>query len=111
MGDFFEDMERAWDAMSPGPEVTPDEVRRIQQDWQELFWGSERGQRVLGDMLRMSGFFGSSFTGNSKTYFLEGQKYFVSLIIRFAGLDDAEGLHQLASLKIRTEHQRSKANE
>jgi hypothetical protein len=72
---------------------------RMQADWQSLFFGSEQGMRVLGDMLTFCDFFGTSFTGNSTTFFNEGLKYFITMIIDLAGLDSPEGLLAIARIR------------
>lgn len=81
---------------------------RIKSDWSELFFGSERGMRVFADFLEVSDFFGTNFTGNSKQYFLEGMRFFVSHIIRSAGLDTPEGLHKLAQIRAAAEQRSTK---
>ncbi len=103
--DFFEQLDRALDTRHKNMDVDFD---RMKDDWRTLFFGSVQGKRVLGDMLALCDYFGTAFTGNSRTYFLEGQRYFVSLIIRFAGLDTAEGLHQLLVVRAAAEQRRGK---
>ncbi|MDI6798148.1 MAG: hypothetical protein QMD09_14465 [Desulfatibacillaceae bacterium] len=80
---------------------------RMQADWQGLFFDSERGMRVLGDMLTFCDFFGTSFTGNSTTFFNEGLKYFITMIIDLAGLDNPQGLVKIAQLRAAGQQRRA----
>ena len=56
------------------------EKARVQQAYANVF-GSEDGEIVLADILSSSGYFMTAFTGNSKTYYNEGQKDLVSQIM------------------------------
>lgn len=80
---------------------------QMREDWRQLFFGSELGQKVFGDMLTFCDFFGTSFTGNSKGFFNSGLKYFITMIIDFAGLDDVDGLHRISQIKANVERMRS----
>jgi hypothetical protein len=80
---------------------------RMQADWQGLFFDSERGMRVLGDMLTFCDFFGTSFTGNSTTFFNEGLKYFITMIIDLAGLDNPQGLVKIAHIRAAGQQRRA----
>lgn len=53
-------------------ELTAEEQRL--KDYQQTFLDSERGRRVLNDLLKQSMVFSTTFTGNSKTFFLEGSR-------------------------------------
>ncbi len=81
-------------------------IENMQNDFRELFFGTKRGRRVLGQMLILSDFFGLDFTGNSKTYFLQGMKWFVKLILAVSGMDTLEGLQaiQKEALELEEEH-------
>lgn len=105
--DYFEQLEKEQQAHNEKKDI---DFGRMQTDWQALFFGTEQGMRVLADFLELSEYFGTNFTGNSRQFFLEGMRYFVSHIIRFAGLDSVEGLHRLSQIRVAAE-QRRKNNE
>ena len=105
--DFFEELENAQKTQNEKREI---DYKRMQDDWQSLFFGTERGMRVLADFLEISDYFGTNFTGNSRQFFLEGMRFFVSHIIRFAGLDTARGLHRLAQIRAASEQRRRTQN-
>lgn len=72
---------------------------RMREDWQSVFFATDQGRRVFGDMLLISDYFGTRFTGNSKQFFLEGLRWFVSQIIQYCDLDNEDGLHRLLALR------------
>ena len=74
------------------------DLQRIRKDFQALFFGSDLGRRVFGDLLEISGFFQSSFTGNSAGFFKEGMKWFVMQIIKWAGMDSPDGLREICRI-------------
>lgn len=43
------------------------------EDWKWLM-GSARGRRIVWRILGLTGLFRSSFTGNSQTFFMEGER-------------------------------------
>jgi len=94
--DFFEQLDFAQQQEAQTQEV---DLARMREDWSLVFFGSEPGRRVFSDMLMLSDYFGSRFTGNSKQFFLEGTRYFVSQIIKFCGLDTLDGLHRILSMQ------------
>lgn len=55
-----------------------DEVRKlsIDQEKMDMQWlmGSKRGRRIMWRLLERTGVYRSSFTGNSETFFREGQR-------------------------------------
>ena len=48
--------------------------QKIAKAYQEVFLGSESGRLVLNDLLSRTSVFTTTFTGNSKTFFLEGSR-------------------------------------
>ncbi len=83
---------------------------RMMEDFTNLFFGTELGQRVFKDMLDISDYFSSMFIGNSFVHYREGQKSFVSLVIKAAGLDTPEGMVLLQRLNILHSKQRGETN-
>lgn len=75
-------------------------VRRIRSDFQQLFFGSELGRRVFADLLDLSEYFGLSFTGNSSSFFRDGKKWLIGVIVRYGGLDTMDGLVELNRLLV-----------
>ncbi|CAB4124532.1 hypothetical protein UFOVP65_11 [uncultured Caudovirales phage] len=55
-----------------------DEVRKLtlQTEQEDFKWlmGSKRGRRIVWRLLERTGVYRSSFTGNSETFFREGQR-------------------------------------
>jgi hypothetical protein len=51
-----------------------DDVRERQQDDLLRFATTDWGQRIIRRIMRRCGLWKSSFTGNSKTYYLAGQR-------------------------------------
>lgn len=55
-----------------------DDVRKlaIEQEKMDMQWlmGSKRGRRIMWRLLERTGVYRSSFTGNSETFFREGQR-------------------------------------
>lgn len=108
MPEILNDVKRL---LAAGEGAASADPARMQQDWAGLFFGSEQGMRVLGDMLLVSGFFNTSFTGNSQTYFNEGLRFFVNLILHFAGLTTAEGLTQVGRIMVAAQQRRQAPQE
>lgn len=103
MPDFYEDAENWTEEQEKAADL---DWQRVKDDWSTLFWGSERGRRVLADMLVISGFFDIRFIGNAKVHFNDGAKWFVSHIIKCCGLNDSDGLRRLHELLVSMEPQK-----
>lgn len=101
--DFFEQLNEATEGQA-GKQLRTSQSKA--EDWRTLFFGSELGKRVFGDMLSESGLYDTAFFRDSSNFFMQGKQYFVKGIIRTAGLDSEEGLHQLFAIKARAERKR-----
>ena len=65
--------------------------QRLADDYAELF-STPRGERVFEDLIKKTGLFSSSFTGNSRGMFLQGQQAIGLYLLKMRDLDSPTGL-------------------
>lgn len=80
----------------------PRQENNMRSDFRNVFLGSQEGKRVLGDLLKMSNYFGIGFSGNSGDFYKKGQRDFVSLILQLCGFTDVDGLRRIHELEVMT---------
>lgn len=65
--------------------------QRLAKDYREVF-SSPHGERVFEDLIKKTGVFSSSFTGNSRGMFLQGQQAVGLYLLKMRDLDSPTGL-------------------
>jgi DNA-binding PadR family transcriptional regulator len=71
-------------------------ARELRDDYKKVFLGSESGRRVLQDILDNTHVMSITFTGNSQTFYKEGQRSIGLMILQaldrrsYAGLESLE---------------------
>ena len=68
-----------------------DEERQLKNDFKRTF-SSQHGMRVYKHILERCHVFNTTFTGNSKTFFLEGERNIGLYILAMLNLANYEGL-------------------
>jgi len=105
--EFFEQLNEAMERKPPPSRP----ARQMADDWMQVFFVSEAGRRVFGDMLAESGLYDTGFLRDSSNFFVQGKQYFVKGIIKTAGLDTEEGQHRLFVMKTQAERLRKEQQE
>ena len=70
-------------------------MKRLQEDYQQVFLTTPTGRRVLVDLLQYSQVMSTTYTGNSKTFFNEGARATGLRLLDILGLGGPEGLAKL----------------
>lgn len=65
--------------------------QRLAHDYTEIF-STPQGERVFEDLIKKTGVFASSFTGNSRGMFLQGQQAVGLYVLKMRDLDSPAGL-------------------
>lgn len=88
---------------------------QIRRDLRDLFFGSDLGVRVLDHLMQCARFWRPSMTGNSYTYFNEGMKYLIFLIMQAGGMDNVTGLLDILQVRAvqeqRVQHMHDQADD
>jgi hypothetical protein len=65
--------------------------QRLADDYREVF-STPHGERVFEDLIKKTGVFSSSFTGNSRGMYLQGQQAVGLYLLKMRDLDSPAGL-------------------
>jgi len=81
-----------WEKMETERKLDELEAKQLVRDFRDTFLTTDAGRRVLRFLLIQTRVFQLSFTGNNKTFFLEGMKAIGLMILDFIEWRNIAGL-------------------